>query len=403
MFEGQTYEALLTNALARVSPSIDKREGSMVMNGVAPSMAELAQLYIGLEFILTLMSIHTMPREFLIKRAEERNMPIKSASAAVFRAEFNTDIPIGTRFSCEDLNFVTVEKLTDVIGSISYKVECETKGTVANGYAGRLIPIEYINGLTCAELVELIIPGDDEEDTEVLRQRLLDSYQSQAFGGNNADYVEKVTAIKGVGAVKVHPVWNGNISPSSLIPSEIVREWYENIITTLEDDVAAWLTSVFTAADNKLLTVGGTVKLVVMASGNVVPSDTFIDEIQTIVDPEQNAGEGLGLAPIGHVVNVCGVGAEAVNITLNLTYADGWDFSSSRSYIEKVIDDYFSELATEWAKSSRLIVRISQIESRILAACSTMITDISGTKINGEEVNLSLPADSIPVRGNIDG
>ncbi|MFR8334423.1 MAG: hypothetical protein ACLU9S_20430 [Oscillospiraceae bacterium] len=31
---------------------MDKREGSMVMNGVAPSMAELAQLYIadGLRF-----------------------------------------------------------------------------------------------------------------------------------------------------------------------------------------------------------------------------------------------------------------------------------------------------------------------------------------------------------------
>ena len=49
MFETKTYEALLASALARVSSGIDKREGSMVMNGVAPSMAELAQLYIGLE------------------------------------------------------------------------------------------------------------------------------------------------------------------------------------------------------------------------------------------------------------------------------------------------------------------------------------------------------------------
>ncbi|MBQ8248489.1 MAG: baseplate J/gp47 family protein [Clostridia bacterium] len=403
MFEKQTYENLLTNSLARVSSSLDKREGSMVMNGVAPSMAELAQLYIALDFILTAMSIHTMPREFLIKRAKERNMPPEEASAAVFRAEFNTDVPIGTRFSCEDLNFVVVEKMNDIADSISYKLECETPGTAANGYIGRLIPIDYINGLTYAELVELITPGDDEEDTEVLRQRLLDSYQSQAFGGNRADYIEKVTAIKGVGAVKVYPVWNGDISPSSLIPSETVRAWYEGIITTLDEDTAKWLSAVFTAADNKLLTVGGTVKLVVMASGNTVPSDAFISEIQTVVDPEQNAGEGLGLAPMGHVVNVCGVISESVDITLNLTYAEGWDFSSAQSYIEKVIEDYFAELATEWAKSTHLVVRISQIESRILAACSTIITDISGTKINGIESNLALSADSIPVRGEIDG
>lgn len=38
MFETKTYEALLASALARVSSGIDKREGSMVMNGVAPSM-----------------------------------------------------------------------------------------------------------------------------------------------------------------------------------------------------------------------------------------------------------------------------------------------------------------------------------------------------------------------------
>lgn len=47
MFESKTYEVLVKSALSRVSSALDKREGSMVMNGVAPSMAELAQLYIG--------------------------------------------------------------------------------------------------------------------------------------------------------------------------------------------------------------------------------------------------------------------------------------------------------------------------------------------------------------------
>ena len=42
MFESRTYEALLASALSRVASPVDKREGSMVMNGVAPSMAELA-------------------------------------------------------------------------------------------------------------------------------------------------------------------------------------------------------------------------------------------------------------------------------------------------------------------------------------------------------------------------
>ena len=111
MFETKTYEALLASALARVSSGIDKREGSMVMNGVAPSMAELAQLYIGLDFVFTATYLATAPREYLIKRAADRNMSPYPPSAAVFRAEFNIEVPVGTRFSCEDLNFVVTARM----------------------------------------------------------------------------------------------------------------------------------------------------------------------------------------------------------------------------------------------------------------------------------------------------
>lgn len=203
----------------------------------------------------------------------------------------------------------------------------------------------------------------------------------------------------GVGAVKVHAVWNADVSPSALVPGEAVDTWYTGIISSLEEPVAAWLTAVYTAAKNKKLTVGGTVKLVILASDYGAPSPTLIEEIQTAIDPVQNAGEGLGLAPIGHVVTVAGVTAEAVNIELHLTYASGWDWDSTKSYVEAVIDDYFEELARSWASSDFLTVRISQIESRILSECSSMITDIGGTKIDGKESNLALDPDSIPTRG----
>ena len=74
MFEQHTYEALVKSALANVPNGIDKREGSMVFNGVAPSMAELAQLFIGLDFVFKATYLLTAPREYLIKRASDRNM-----------------------------------------------------------------------------------------------------------------------------------------------------------------------------------------------------------------------------------------------------------------------------------------------------------------------------------------
>lgn len=406
MFESKTYEALLASAMARVTAAVDKREGSMVMNGVAPSMAELAQLYIAADFVFQATYLLTAPREYLIKRASDRNMAPYPASAAVFRAVFNIEVPVGTRFSCEDLNFIVTGRLTDDTDTdtrLSHEVTCETVGAAANSYAGTLIPVEYVSGLTLAELVELVVPGDEEEETETFRQRVLDSFQSQAFGGNQADYIEKVRAIAGVGAVKVHAVWNGDISPSELIPGDEVTAWYEAAVGSLEAPVAAWLTAIYTAAQSRKLTVGGAVRLVIMASNNAVPSDTFLDEIQTAVDPVQNAGEGLGLAPIGHVVNVVGVEPETVDITLNLTYAAGWDWAAVQSYVVAVIDEYFAELAESWATADFLTVRISQIESRILSACSAMVTDIGGTQINGVEANLVLGADSIPVRGAVNG
>jgi len=405
MFETQTYEALLKSALARVSSALDKREGSMVMNGVAPSMAELAQLYIGLDFVFQATYLATAPREYLILRAADRNMAPYPASAAVLRAEFNIEVAEGTRFSCDDLNFVVTGRMADADTEtgLSHQVTCETAGAVANSYTGTLIPIEYVDGLTHAEIVELLIPGDDEEDTELFRQRVLDSFQSQAFGGNQADYTEKVLAMSGVSAVKVHPVWNGDIAPASLIPSAAVTSWYNSAVGSLSDEVAAWLTAVYTAAVNRKLTVGGTVKLVIMASNNTAPSSVLLDEVQTAVDPTQNAGEGLGLAPIGHVVTVTGVVPETVNISFTLTYNSGWNWAAVKSYVEAVIDDYFTELAQGWASSDFITVRISQIESRILSGCSAMIADIGNTQINGVAQNLALDADSIPKRGTVNG
>lgn len=400
LFGDQTYENLLANALERISPALDKREGSMVYNGVAPSMAELAQLYIGLDFVFTATYIASAPREYLIERAKDRGLSPKAASAAVFRAEFNIEVPIGSRFSCEDLNFVVTERMAeeDTETGLSYRVVCETPGTAANNSTGTLIPIEYIADLTAATLVDLLIPGDDEEDTEVFRQRILDAVQSQAFGGNQADYKAKVLDIDGVAAVKVHPAWNADTPPASLIPSAAVQEWYEDNIESITDaDAKAWITAVYNAALNRKLTVGGTVKLVIMAANNSAPSSELIDIVQTAIDPVQNSGEGVGLAPIGHIVLVEGIGLTTITVRTHLTFATGYTWNDAKDSVNNAVNKYFDEMAEAWEGSGALTVRISQIESRILSECSAYITDIGSTTLNGTAANVTLGEDNIPV------
>lgn len=351
MHENMTYEVILQRMLDKVPNTIDKREGSIIYDALAPAAMELQLAYIELDVILNETFADTASREYLIKRALERGLQPEAATYAIARGEFNINVPIGSRYSLDDLNYVVTEKISDGV----FRLQCETVGTEGNSHTGSLIPIDYIDGLQTAELTEILIPGEDEEETEVFRQRYLNSFDNQAYGGNIADYKEKTKKIQGVGGVKVYPVWNG----------------------------------------------GGTVKLVIINSEWQTPTAEMIDTVQTIIDPIPNQGEGIGVAPIGHIVTVEGVNEEAVNIELQLTLQDDWSFEDLRSSIEKVIDAYFLELNQAWEDSSAIIVRTSQIESRLLEIAE--IIDAQHTKINGLEENYMLGADSIAVRGDLTG
>lgn len=404
LYEDRTYENLMEEALSRVDDMYDKREGSMIFNGNAPCLAEMAQVYIAIDFLLNSFYIHSAPREYLIKRAADHQIYPEAATAAVFKAEFNIDVPIGARFSVDDLNFFVKEKLEteeEKEGVVTYAVECETKGRLANSYADRMIAIEYVDGLSSAELIECIIPGEDEEETEKFRKRVLEELKSIAFGGNRADYKKWVHLhCDGVKAVKVYPVWNEDINPTSLIPSETVTVWYEGVIGTIADEtVKKWLTAVYTAALLKKLTVGGTVKLVVMGEDDTTTPE-LIKSVQETIDPVEAAGEGKGIAPIGHVVSVHGVEEDKITITTNIT-CKNCKFDDIKADVVKIINAYFNELKAQWEDSENIVIRIAHIESRILSELSAYVEDITGTLIQGKAENYKLETDYVPVLSDV--
>lgn len=357
MYESITYDIIMNRMLKRVTEnaksqniSVDTREGSLIYMALAPVAVELQNAYIELDTVLNESFADTQSRVYLIKRCAERGVFVQEATKAVRRGIFNIDVPIGSRFSLNKLNYIVTEKIIDG----EFRLECETPGEVGNVESGELIPIEYIEGLTSAVLVDvLIVPGEDAEATEHLRERYFNSLNSQAFGGNVADYKEKVSMLDGVGGVKVYPVWNG----------------------------------------------GGTVKITFINSEYNSPSETLVYDIQTKVDPIQNQGEGVGIAPIGHIVTVFGCEETIVNIRTNITFEDGWDWAAVKPYAENTIDEYFKELSKEWDSSENIIVRISHIETRLLSLAG--ILDIANTTLNGASSNLVVDADNIPKRGTI--
>lgn len=359
MYENQTEQVIFSRMMQRVPDSLDKREGSVIYDSCMPTAIEVMLLYAMADYFLKNTFGDTAEREYLIERAKERGIEPEPATYAKIKGVFtpaNLEIPIGTRFSYDDVNYAVTEK----IGNGVYFLVCETAGTVGNKPAGMMVPIDYVAGLQAAILSEVTVPGEDEEETEVFRARYLASFNSQAYGGNIADYREKVNAIQGVGGVKVYPVWQG----------------------------------------------GGTVRITFLTSEYKVPTAEFIDEVQTLVDPIPNQGLGLGIAPIGHIVTVQGVTDSAINIGLHASFATG-TYEDYKADIEATIDAYFAELNKSWQSTqvaeidrysnTGLVVRISQIESRLLNIDG--IVDVQHTTLNGVEENLTLGVDELAVRG----
>lgn len=401
MYEAQTYEAILSRMLQKalsINGNLDTREGSLVWCGDAPAAVELQNLYIALDTVLNETFADTATRPYLILRAAERGLSPQPASPAILQMAITPTtlfLPLNTRFSIGELNYyVSADR-----GSGNYELTCETAGEAGNNYTGTVIPIEYVDGLETCKITSVLVPGEDEEDTELFRQRYLNSLNAQAFGGNQIDYIEKVNAIPGVGGVKVYRAWNGDLKPANMIPPKEAEAWIEGL-SGVPEPVKLWLDTVYAAAKNNMFTVGGTVKLVVINSTFTVPSPTLVEQVQTAVDPLQNAGEGVGIAPIGHVVRVEGVQEETVDLGFALYYQRGWSWEDVSGYVTEAINGYFLELAQSWAdQDEALVVRISQIESRLLGI--TGILDIANTTINEKAANHTLALDHIPVLGSL--
>ena len=401
MYEAQTYESILARMLQKalsINSNLDTREGSLVWYGDAPAAVELQNLYIALDTVLNETFADTATRPYLILRAAERGLSPQPASPAILQMAITPTtlfLPLNTRFSIGELNYyVSADR-----GSGNYELTCETAGEAGNNYTGTVIPIEYVDGLETCTITSVLVPGEDEEDTELFRQRYLNSLNAQAFGGNQIDYIEKVNAIPGVGGVKVYRAWNGDLKPANMIPPKEAEAWIEGL-SGVPEPVKLWLDTVYAAAKNNMFTVGGTVKLVVINSTFTVPSPTLVEQVQTAVDPLQNAGEGVGIAPIGHVVRVEGVQEETVDLGFALYYQRGWSWEDVSGYVTEAINGYFLELAQSWAdQDEALVVRISQIESRLLGI--TGILDIANTTINEKAANHTLALDHIPVLGSL--
>ncbi|WP_025026329.1 baseplate J/gp47 family protein [Caldalkalibacillus mannanilyticus] len=355
MYEHQTYETILKRMLDRVSNHIDKREGSLIFNALAPAAAELAQMYMELDIHYNLSFADTASGTELTRRCAEFGVNRKPATKARRKGEFfnssnhPVEISLGSRFSIGQVTYVAIQALATGV----YIMECEQAGTVGNQQFGTMLPIRFHPELARAELTDILVSGEEEETDDMLRKRYYEAVNEPAFGGNVSDYKQKINGIEGVGGSKVFPTWNG----------------------------------------------GGTVKCTLIASDWNEPSSVLVQEVQTLIDPVQAQGQGIGIAPIGHTVTIAGVSGVTMDVETTIICESNTTLSQVQPLIEEAIESYLLQLRKNWANEEQLVVRIAFIDAAILSVPG--VIDVSTTTMNGSSTNILLTPEEIPKLGTV--
>lgn len=335
MYEDVTYEVILKRLLNRVPAELDRREGSIIYTAIAPAAAELTIMYIELDTVLKEAYADTADREYLIRLGKERRITPKAATYAELKGEFNMDIPIGSRFSLDMLNYAVIERLEAGV----YRMRCEVAGTLANNRFGPLIPIDYINGLTKAELTELLLPGEEEETDKSLRERILTKLQKPSTGGNRYDYYNWAMECEGVGAAKIFPLANGP----------------------------------------------GTVKVVIADSNRSAAGADLVNLVATHIE---------GVRPIGANVSVVSAREKEINVSAGIKLKNGLNLGTVQNLFEEALTEYLQENAFDVS-----YISLAKVGNLLLNTAG--VEDFSNLLINGAAGNQELQDEEIAVPGTI--
>lgn len=360
MFEHLTVDIIFNRMLSHVDDKLDKRPGSLIWMALRPAAVEFRLHYLDLEMVMKNAFARTADREYLVKRAEESSIFPMPASSTKVEGRFNIAVPIGSRFNKEKHNFKVLEPIPDKgDGYFYFLMESEDKGVISDSLIGNIIPIttkgaaDYVKNLELAEIISILRPGEDTEDTETFRARYFRENKWEHYGGNIADYEVMMSKITGVGEVKVIPVWDGP----------------------------------------------GTVKLVTIDSAYNIPSNEFLAEIKEEIDPAAYSGMGIGKAPINHRVTVVAPDQVKININLPITYEAEHRWETVEEGVKKTIESYLAELRRGWKNKDQLVVRIAFIESRVLDVHGVL--DVQNVTLNGQASNIVIGQYELPILGEV--
>lgn len=360
--DGNSFEQILDRTLSNeLLSDVDKREGSIVYDTLAPVCMELADAYAKMDILESQLSLLTATGSNLDNRAYEQGMAREQETQAERIGTFkkyqideqtgeyvkdendnkiliDMDIPEGSRFVSPENDSIIYEFISkdDKDENI---LRCETYGTVGNEYTGTILPLTAIPDLVEAKITGTHIPAQDTESDDELRTRVINKLNSLSFGGNIDAYIEKVSGIDGVGTCKVFPAWQYN----------------------------------------------GSVLLSVVDSSYEPITQSFADRIKEEIDPEESSGQGVGFAPIGHYVTVTTPIKSNVKVQFHLDLEADVTIGNVQEECEQKIEEYFNSVRHEFYQDKTLGIYRARIIDKILEIPEVLnVTDVLLNDVNAD-------------------
>lgn len=348
--EEQIFEVIIDRLLSRVPDDVDKREGAIIYDSLAPAAEELALVYEQLAIALSLPFGSTATGEYLDLRAIDYGATRRPASAAIHKGEFKGaggvlfDVPIGSKYSANNIVMTATER----ISAGTFELTVDVAGSTGNAAYGNLLPLDYINGLETGVIVSLLVPGADTEIDEAFRARYLEDVRTPSTSGNKADHKKWALEVPGVGDAYVVPLWNGP----------------------------------------------GSVKTFILDANKKPASATLVADVQAYIDPHIN-GDGEGAAPVGATTTISAAGSVVLTISADLTLTGTRTIEQVQSDYEAVVNAYLLGLAFTVDATVRYVY------------LGSMLLDIPGVQdyenllVNGGTGNIAVPNGSVAVLGEV--
>lgn len=368
--ESHDADYFLELMLDAVPEDIDKRQGSIVYDALAPASQLMGVQSLALANIIRQTYIKTAQGEFLGYRAIEHGTNRYPATQTEVKAKFLDDdgkaiknVNVGDKFASigESPIFYTVTSIND---DLTGQMIADEAGTDANGYLGQILPVTPNDALSWAEIVEITAPSRDAETDDHLRQRLLNGQNWIAYGGNIADYLDMVSKIPEVGAAQVYPTWQGP----------------------------------------------GTVKLVIVDNNYQPASATLVKQVKDKIDPEDTTAQGYGLAPIDHRVTVVAPEALKIDVTTKIKLEAQATEGVVKKDIQDMLEKFFTELRQSWNKINPEIGRgyaLAVYRSKILSKIMMVdgVADATLPQLNGKDKDVALTFNNeisqLPILGEV--